>query len=341
MARYLPRRLMHAAFVLWAAFTVSFGLLYLLPADPVSTMALGSAGGGVPSAEQIAELRAAYGFDRPLPEQYLSRLTDALHGDFGASVQTGQSVTGLIADALPQTLQLAAAALGVALLGALVVSLATVRALPLPSWNGRGSASWFGRGLRSLPAVGVSAPGFWVGLMLIQFFSFRWKLFPAVGNDDRSGLVLPALTLALPTGAILTQVLTRSMITVLGEPYIQTALATGAGPIRVLVRHVLRNAAIPALTVGGLLVGELVAGAVTVETVFSRTGVGRATATAVSTQDIPAVQGLVVLGALVFTLVSLALDLLLPLVDPRIARTARIARSARTARTARTAGASR
>ncbi|WP_131786774.1 ABC transporter permease [Protofrankia symbiont of Coriaria ruscifolia] len=325
MTRYLLRRLVHAAFVLWAAFTVSFGLLYLLPTDPVSTMALGGAGGaggGVPSAAQIAALRKAYGFDRPLPEQYLSRLAAALHGDFGTSVQTGQSVTRLIADALPQTLQLAAAALLAALLGASVVALATVRALPLPSWYGRASAAWFGRGLRSLPAVGVSAPSFWVGLLLIQFFSFRWRLLPAVGNDGRPGLVLPALTLALPTGAILAQVLTRSLITALGEPYIQTALATGAGPARVLFRHALRNASIPALTVAGLLVGDLMAGAVTVETVFSRTGIGRATATAVSTQDIPTVQGLVVFGALVFTLVSLALDLLVPLVDPRIARTA-------------------
>ena len=321
MTRYLLRRLLHAAFVLWAAFTASFGLLYLLPADPVSVMALGGAGGGVPSAAQVAALRRAYGFDRPVPEQYLSRLTAALHGDFGNSVQTGQSVTRLIADALPQTLQLAAAALLLALVGALIVSLATVRTLPLP-WLRHAPVPWLGRALRSLPALGVSAPSFWVGLMLIQLFSFRWRLFPAVGDDGLSGLVLPALTLALPTGAILAQVLTRSLVTALGEPYIQTALAAGSGPGRILFRQALRNASIAPLTVAGLLVGELLAGAVTVETVFSRTGIGRATATAVSTQDIPAVQGLVVFGALVFTLVSLALDLLVPLLDPRIAATA-------------------
>jgi peptide/nickel transport system permease protein len=170
----------------------------------------------------------------------------------------------------------------------------------------------------ALPPLGVSLPTFWVGLMLVQLLSFRIQLFPAFGNEGISGLVLPAVTLAVPTSALLAQVLAKSLATTLGEPYIDTARAKGAGRARVHFRHALRNAALPALTVAGLLVGNLVAGSVVVESVFARNGVGRTTVAAVTVQDIPVVQAVVVFGAFVFVLVNLAVDLVYPVLDPRI-----------------------
>jgi peptide/nickel transport system permease protein len=177
---------------------------------------------------------------------------------------------------------------------------------------------WLRQLLLSLPPLGVSVPAFWVGLMLVELFSFRRHWFPAFGNDGLRGLVLPAVTLAVPTGALVAQVLAKSLFTALAEPYIDTARAKGAGRVRIHLRHALRNASLPALTIVGLLCGQLLANSVVIETVFSRNGLGRVTAAAVTVQDIPLVQGVVVFGALIFVLVNLLVDLVYPLLDPRI-----------------------
>ncbi|WNI26782.1 ABC transporter permease [Streptomyces sp. ITFR-16] len=316
MRRYLAGRLLQAVFVLWAAFTLSFAVLYLLPGDPVSIMAGGAGDTNDVSPEQLAELRRTYGLDKPVLEQYGTQLRHALRGDFGISVQSGDKVGHMIGTALPATLQLTSGALVLALvLGAGTALLATYT-----RWR------WLRQLLLSLPALGVSAPTFLVGLVLVQIVSFRWGLVPAFGNEGFGSLVLPVITLSLPTGAVLAQVFAKSLRTTLAEPYVETALAKGASRARVHFRHATRNAAIPPLTVVGVLVGNLLAGSVVVETVFSRTGVGRITATAVSAQDIPVVQGLVVFGALVFVLANLAVDLLYPLIDPRITTSAAVAR---------------
>ncbi|MFI8183245.1 ABC transporter permease [Actinacidiphila glaucinigra] len=308
MYRYVIARLAQAAGVLWAAYTVSFLVLDFLPGDPVSAMA----GAGSDSAEiepaQLAALRHRYGFDKPVLAQYADHLGRAVRGDFGDSVTTGRPVSATLADALPQTLQLTGAALLLAVvLGGGVAVLAT-------STGHR----WLRQLLLSLPPLGVSVPTFWVGLVLVEAFSFRLRWFPAFGNDGLRGLVLPAVTLAVPTGALVAQVLAKSLLTALDQAYVETARAKGADRWRVLFRHALRNASLPALTVVGLLVGQLVAGSVVVETVFSRDGLGRVTAAAVTAQDIPLVQGVVVFGALVFVLSNLAVDLVYPLLDPRV-----------------------
>ncbi|MFF3949055.1 ABC transporter permease [Streptomyces sp. NPDC001902] len=308
MYRYVIARLAQAAGVLWAAYTVSFLVLDFLPGDPVSAMA----GAGSDSAEidpaQLAALRHQYGFDKPVLAQYADHLGRAVRGDFGDSVTTGRPVSATLADALPQTLQLTGAALLLAVvLGGGVAVLAA-------STGHR----WLRQVLLSLPPLGVSVPTFWVGLVLVEAFSFRLRWFPAFGNDGLRGLVLPAVTLAVPTGALVAQVLAKSLLTALDQAYVETARAKGAGRWRVLLRHALRNASLPALTVVGLLVGQLVAGSVVVETVFSRDGLGRVTAAAVTAQDIPLVQGVVVFGALVFVLSNLVVDLVYPLLDPRV-----------------------
>ena len=306
---YLLRRLGFAVAVLWAAFTVSFVVLYLLPGDPVATMAGGSSDGQPVTAAQLDELRHRYGLDQPLVVQYGHKLLAALHGDLGTSFATGETVRGAIGDALPPTLQVALCGLGFAVaFGAVVALLATYTRV-----------RWLSQVLLALPSLAVSLPVFWVGLMLVQLFSFRLGMFPSVGARGPASLVLPAITLGLPPGALIAQVLAKSMSQALEEPYVTTARAKGVGPGAVHLRHALGNAVIPALTVLGYVTGLLLAGSVVVETVFTRPGLGRLTVSSVGVQDIPVVQGVVVFGALVFVLVNLAVDLVYPLLDPRIA----------------------
>lgn len=308
MRRYVIKRLAQAVGVLWAAYTVSFLVLDHLPGDPVTAMAGAGMDSGQVDPRQIAALRHEYGFDKPVLVQYADHLGRAVRGDFGDSVSTGRPVTSTLADALPQTLQLTGAALLLAVVlggGLAVLATCTTR-------------HRLRQLLLSLPPLGVSVPTFWVGLLLVETFSFRLHWFPAFGNDGLRGLVLPALTLAVPTGAQIAQVLAKSLLTALDQAYVETARAKGAGRWRVHLRHALRNASLPALTVVGLLVGQLIAGSVVVETVFSRDGLGRVTAAAVTAQDIPLVQGVVVFGALIFVTTNLVIDLVYPVLDPRI-----------------------
>ncbi|WP_328393950.1 ABC transporter permease [Nocardia sp. NBC_00416] len=314
MIRYLAGRAAQAVFVIWAAFTITFVALSLLPGDPVALMLNGRGGGETATPAEIAAARTELGFDRPVWEQYVSALGGAVHGDFGRSIQTGQPVSEMIAASLPATLQLGATALTLALLAGTTLGVLGVLA-----------GSSFGRQVaRSVPAFGISLPSFWVGFVLIQLFSLRWHLFPSLAGTGFTGLVLPACTLAIPGGALVGQVLGKSLHTTLQEPYVETIRATGASRLRVLLGHGLRNAAIPTVTVTGLLVGNLLGGAVVVETVFSRPGMGRDIYFAVSTQDLPVVQGVVVLASAAFVLVNLAIDLLYPVLDPRIRSTGRL-----------------
>ncbi|MER6158222.1 ABC transporter permease [Streptomyces sp. NPDC001868] len=308
MRRYVIKRVAQALGVLWAAYTVSFLVLVLLPGDPVSAMAGAGAESNQVDPAQLARLRHEYGFDKPVLAQYADYLGRAVRGDFGDSISTGRPVTTTLGDALPQTLTLTGTALllAVVLGGGLALS-ATYT-----------SRRWLRQLLLSLPPLGVSVPTFWVGLLLVELFSFRLRWFPAFGNDGWRGLVLPALTLAIPTGAQVAQVLAKSLLTTLDQAYVETARAKGASRPRIHLRHALRNASLPALTVVGLLAGQLIAGSVVVETVFSRDGLGRVTVAAVTAQDIPLVQGVVVFGALIFVLANLIVDLVYPLLDPRI-----------------------
>lgn len=307
MARYIALRLLQAVGVLWAAFTVSFAVLYLLPSDPVS-IAAGSDAGIPVDAAAIEQLQARYGLDQPVVVQYWTALTNALRGDFGISISTGQQVTDAIIAALPSTLLLA--------LTALVLAVVFGTALAFVATHTRNSR--LRSVLMSLPPLGVAVPTFWVGLLLLQLFSFRLKVLPAFGDQGIEHVILPAVTLALPTGAVIAQVLTTSLQSTGRQPFIEAARAKGASRLRIQTRHALRLSSIPAFTIAGVIVGNLLAGSVVVETVFSRTGVGRLTQTSVMAQDIPVVQGIVVFSAAVFVLVNLAVDLLYPLIDPRI-----------------------
>lgn len=313
---FVLRRAGQAAIVLIAAFTATFFLLQLLPGDAIlikfADPSLGL------TADQLGAIGAAYGTDLPWWQQYVHTAVGFAGGDFGFSTQFGTPVLTLIAEALPSTLLLASLGFGAALLLAVVV--AGLSAL-VPF-------AWLREVLRQVPGLLVAVPVFWLGILLIQVFSFGLGWVPIVGADPVSGLVLPVLTLAVPISAPLAQVLVRSIDQVQAQPFVTVIRAKGAPPGWVLTRSVARNSALPAVTIAGVLFGELVGGAVVTETVFGRTGIGRLTEQAVTNQDIPVLQGVVLLSALGFVLISFAVDLVTPLIDPRQRSSAKAGASA-------------
>jgi peptide/nickel transport system permease protein len=309
MKRYLLGRIAQAGLVLWGAYTVTYLILYLLPGDPLSIM-LSASGMEVDSLspEQLAKARAYYGLDQGLIPRYLHLLWGVLHGDLGQSLTLNRPVTSILAERLPQTLSLAGLAILLSLLGGIGLAYlaAYVRWQPLKT------------ALARLPALGFSVPVFWMGLLLIQVFAFGLGWFPSTGGIGFASLVLPAVTLAIPSAAVYAQVLQRGFADVWREPYIVTAYAKGLSRAQVQARHGLRNAALPLLTLIGLQVGNTVSGAVLVETIFARNGVGRLVQEAVMRQDIPVVLGIVTVSAAAFVIVNLLVDLLYPVLDPRI-----------------------
>lgn len=308
MLRTLLSRVGQAALVLLAAYTVTFAVLHLVPGDPVSVML--TAGGertSTATPQEIAALEARFGLDRPVVEQYVTQLTMMLRGDFGLSYATGNPAMSMISERAAGTLALSLVALLLAAVGGLLLACLATTA----GWRPLRLA------LRRLPAVGVSVPTFWSGLLLIQLFAFTLAWLPSGGSREPSSVVLPALTLALPASAVIAQVLIKGFDEVMGEPYIETARMKGLSRARVLLQHALPNAAAPAVTMLALIVGNMITGTVVVETVFSRSGLGRLVQESVMTQDLPVVQAIVMLAAVLFVTINLVADLVYPLLDPR------------------------
>ena len=308
MAKYLISRIAQAALVLWAAFTVAFILLQVLPGDAVM-IKFESPDLGL-SASQIAEIRSAYAVDQPLIVQYGKALGNTLTGQLGYSIQQGVTVGELLRTNLPPTLRLAS--LGFVLAVTLAVGIAFLANLT--------PFGWLRAGLQAVPALFVSVPVFWLGIVLIQVISFRLRWVSVIAPGEIEGLILPTITLAVPISAPLAQVLLRSIDAVQTQNFVSVARAKGASAAHVLWAHVARNAILPVLTIAGVLLGELLAGAVVTETVFGLNGLGSMTRDAVSSQDVSVLQALVVLSAAVFVVVNLAVDLLYPVLDPRLRR---------------------
>lgn len=315
MSRYLLGRVAQALLVLWGAYSITYFILYLLPGDPLSIM-LSAAGMEIDalSPEQLATARSYYGLDQGLLERYFDLLWGVLQGDLGQSLTLNRPVTEILAERLPQTLALAGSAIVLSLLGGVGLGYlaAYVRWQPLKT------------ALARLPALGFAVPVFWMGLLLIQVFAFSLGWFPATGSQGLESLVLPAITLAIPGAAVYAQVLQRGFQDVSREPYIVTAYGKGLSRGQVQARHALRNAALPLLTLIGLQVGNTVSGAVLVETIFARNGVGRLVQEAVLRQDIPVVLAVVAVSAAAFVLVNLLVDLLYPILDPRITHSPKV-----------------
>ena len=311
--RRILARLAGMLVVVWGAATAAFLVLKLVPGDPVDVM-LGVSAQASPELKQ--SIRVELGLDQPLPVQYVSYLSRLVRGDFGTSYQLRLPVTDVIGQQLGYTLQLAAASLALALVIALVGAVVV---------HGRAA-----RGIVSvLELLAISSPPFWIGLVLLSVFAFGLGWFPVAGADGIQGLVLPALTIALPVAGILGQVLRTGLEDAEQQPFATTARARGAGPARLVLRHTLRHAAIPALTLAGYIVGSLLGGAVIVESVFARPGLGRVALAAITNRDLPVVMGIIVFTAIVFVLVNLVVDLAYRAIDPRIGAPTTAIRGAR------------
>ena len=297
MSHYLLRRSGQGLLVLWAAFTLSFVLLQVLPGDAVLIKFQNPDLGLSP--EQIAEMRLAYGADSPLWRQYFHTLM---------AMQAGLPVSALIASNLPETLSLALPAFTLAV--ALAFALAFASRLP--------GLRWLSNALQSLPALFISLPTFWLGIALIQIFSFQLRWIPVINPGPIEGLILPIIAVAVPISAPLAQILIRSLDQVAAQPFVAVARAKGLSETGALWRHVTGNALLPVLNIAGLLLGELIAGALITETVFGRGGLGLLTQQAVNNQDIAVLQAVVMISALGFVLINLLVDLLMPLFDPRL-----------------------
>lgn len=312
MTGYLLKRIIYALIVIWAAYTTTFVLLFALPGDPISIMLAGGGGqdsGGVyGTPEQRAALSAEFGFDKPAIVQYFDRMAAIAQGDFGRSLQTGKPVIEAIGEVAGQTVQLGGAALILAIVLALVIAIAA-------TYN---PGSLLSRFAGTLPPLGHAIPTFWSGLMLVQLFAFNLRWLPAIGNRTASALILPAVALAIPTAAVFAQVIIRRIEENLGLPYVRTLKAKGLAKPSIYLFHVLPNAIMPAVTMLGMSVGAILSGAVVTETVFSRAGVGRLFQISVQTQDLYVIQTLVVLSAIVFSVANLLVDLVYPLIDPRL-----------------------
>ena len=301
--RYIARRLMHAVVVLWLVFTLTFFALNVLPSDAAELRA--GTGGTVASVEA---LRERYGLDQPVLVQYFRALGGVVRGDFGLSYTTGEPVLDAIGAALVPTLSMTALALVISLVVgvALALAIATTRSQPVR------------RFLEGIPPLGVAVPEFWIGLVLVQVVAFNLGWLPATGTSGLQALILPAITLSVPTAGIIAQLLSASLLATLAQPFVKTATTKGASPARVLLVHALKNSIMPTLTMLGIMVGHLIAGSVVVETVFARSGLGRLVKTSVTQQDMPVVLGLVVTVATAFVLINLLVDLVHPLIDARV-----------------------
>lgn len=305
MARYLLQRLVLTIPVLLGVLLLTFSMLHLVPGDPVRAMFVDSGGA---TEEQIARIREQLGLDKPLPVQFWNYLSGVVRGDLGRSIMNNRPVLGQILEKFPATIQLTLAAMSLAII--LGLTLGIVAAV--------NRNTWIDRLTMIVSLSGVSIPSFWLGLLLIYTFSVTLGWVPIVGGPAWKQLILPATALGLQASAIIARLVRSSLLEVLGEPYVVTARAKGLTNQRVLMAHALRNALLPVVTIVGLQFGTLLSGAVIIEAVFARQGVGRILVDSLQARDFPTAQGTVLCIALIYVLMNLLVDLLYGVIDPRI-----------------------
>jgi peptide/nickel transport system permease protein len=301
---YLARRLLAVVPVLFGVTLAVFSMLFLVPGDPVKIMLAEF----VTTPDQVAQMRAQLHLDEPILKQYGRFVANAARGDLGTSIRSRRAVSTEIGENVGSTAQLAVASMAVAV--AIGVPLGLMAALF--------RSSWFDAGSMIVALLGVSMPSFWLGLLMIVTFSLHLGWFPATGGGDLWHLVLPAVTLGMIASAIIARLTRSSMLEVLGQDYVRTARAKGLASWGVVVRHALKNALIPVITIFGLQFGNLLAGAVIVETVFSRPGLGRLIVGGILAKDFPLVQGTVLFVATAYVLINVLVDITYAFVDPRI-----------------------
>jgi len=310
MTAYILGRLVSVVPVLLGVSLLVSSMIYFLPGDPVQLMLSemsGTASGRV-TPEQIESLRHELGLDESFIVHYLKFVGRAVQGDLGRSYQSRRNVIDAIMEQLPATIQLTFAGLGIAIV--VGVGLGILAALK-PNSVGD-NASMF------IALAGVSMPEFWLALLLIFFFSFSLGWFPATGQGGIERLILPAFALGLRAAATIARLTRASMLEILGQEYIVTARAKGLSNRVVIVRHALKNALIPVVTIVGLQFGNLIAGAVIIETVFARQGIGHLAVNAIRSKDFPMVQGTILFAATAYVLTNLLVDISYAWLDPRI-----------------------
>lgn len=314
MTRYVVRRLAQSAAVLVGVSILVFAIVHLVPGDPVR-IALGT------RFDQTTydALRERAGLDQPLITQYFSWMGSALQGDLGVSFRTGRTVTSMIVERIPATVSLAAAAILVALL--IAIPLGTISAL-----RPRSVVDWFAT---VTSQAGISIPDFWMGIMFILIFAGTLGWLPTGGyvplTEDpvewARRLIMPAVTIGVVSGSIMTRFVRSSVLEALGEEHVRTARAKGMRSRDVMSWHVLRNALVPLVTVGGIQLAYLLSGVVVIEIVFRWPGLGQLALQAVQQRDYPVLQGAVLLFAVIFLVVNLVVDLVYARLDPRISYT--------------------
>jgi peptide/nickel transport system permease protein len=311
MRGFLVKRLLQMILALLGVSIVVFALMHIVPGDPVR-VALGTRF----DQELYESLRERMGLDRPLVEQYFSWLRGALTGDLGVSFRNGQPVTTLILERLPATITLAVAALVIALL----VS------LPAGIISAVKTGSALDYTVSAASQVGISLPDFWAGVMYILMFSLALRWLPSSGyasisegfGEWISHLILPALTVGLISGSIITRFVRSAVLEAMNQDYVRTARAKGMSEWEIVTRHVLPNAWIPIVTVVGLQLGFLLGGVVVTEVIFAWPGLGRLALTAVRDRDFTVLQGSVLYIAFMFLIINLVIDFIYALLDPRV-----------------------
>lgn len=303
MIAFLVRRFLLTIPVVWIVVTLVFALVHLVPGDPVAQM-LGEGA----AVTEVERLRQELGLDRPILDQYVSYMSGIVRGDLGVSFRNQETVFESVAQRYPATIQLAVAALVLSFLIAVPLGvLAAVR---------RGSIA--DRSIGAFTLVGLSLPNFVLGPLMILLFSIELGWLPVSGRESLAHLILPALTMGGVMAAITTRMVRSSMLEEIHQDYVRTARAKGLSEGRVLFRHALQNGLIPVLTVMGLQLGNLLAGAIIIETIFSWPGLGQLLFQAISARDYPLVQGCILAIALTYIVVNRLTDVIYSLVDPRI-----------------------
>lgn len=312
MTNYIIRRLIHSVFIIWGCATLVFFLMRMIPGDPVVQML-----GPEYTPEAADALRRKLGLDEPVHTQYVKWFGNMLTGDLGGSISSGESVTGAIKTGLPKTLSLAAVSFLIAI--SIAIPAGIIAAL--------NRNTWVDYVVSVLAFAGVSMPSFWLGIILILLFSVQLGWLPAIGYAELTEdgvwewfkrLLLPSLAIGAGYAAILMRFVRAGLLEVLSSDYIRTARAKGIRERAVIIRHALRNALIPVVTIAGIQLALLLSGAVVVETVFSIRGIGRILVGAIFDRDYPIVQGVILLISVIFVLANLVVDIVYTFLDPRI-----------------------
>lgn len=303
MRDFLIKRILQAIGVVLCISAITFFVLNIVPGDPVRIMM-----GDMADETTIEQVRHSMGLDRPVPEQYINWLTNMLHGDFGTSYSQNRPVITLMGNAFAVTARLAGSAYIFALIFGLV--LGVVAAVN----HGRA----LDRALMALSVFGISAPSFWVAIILQIVFALTLHMFPLSGVSTPIHYVLPVLALGVRYAASIARVTRTSMLEVLGQDFMRTAEAKGLGRWTVIIGHGLRNALIPIITIAGTQLGEIFTGSILIESIFSMPGMGKMLLDAINTRDLPLIQGGVMYIAIICVVVYLIVDILYAVVDPRI-----------------------